>query len=491
MNSIIAFAIVTAIILGSMGFGFLAVRRIKMTPQELVVGNRSFATILLCVLFAGEVVTSFTFLGAAGWAYSRGAPAFYILAYFPATLIVLFLLGPTIWRRGRESNFLTNADYFASMYQSRVLGLLVAICGVFFLVLYLTVQLTGIQILLEIAGYGSVQIGSTGMIAFVLIVIFVFFSGLRGVAWVSMVKDVLVLGAILFAGIVIPVHFFGSPVNLFAKLREAHPDWLTLRSNLLPNGTVWFVSTVLVNAVGLVCWPHGVAAIYSARDEAAIRRNAMLLPFYLMILVLVFLAGFSALLLMPGLKGDDVDQSFLRVVQTHYPAWVLGGVAGAGCLAALVPGSALILAAGSLIAKNIVGIFSKSFVQRHQTAVTRVSVVAVALFAFVSWATARSTLVSMLLVAASGAAQFFPGMLLAFFDRRPSASSIAAGLIGSLLFLCWTTAVKLPVIAGVNVGLVAMALNFAVVGLVSLAGLTFGSRRKLTIGKTFYTGARE
>jgi len=50
---------------------------------------------------------------------------------------------------------------------------------------------------------------------------------LRGVAWVSGSKDVLVLGAILFAGIVIPVHFFGSPVNLFAKLREAHPDWLT------------------------------------------------------------------------------------------------------------------------------------------------------------------------------------------------------------------------------------------------------------------------
>ena len=221
MNSIIAFTIIAAIILGSLSFGVFGARRIKMTPQELVVGNRSFATILLCVLVAGETVTSLTFLGAAGLAYSRGAPAFYILAYFPATLIVLFLLGPTIWRRAQESNFLTNADYFASIYQSRLLGFLVASCGVFFLVLYLTVQLTGIQILLEIAGYGSVQVVSTGAIAFFLIVIFVFFSGLRGVAWVSVAKDVLVLGAILFAGIVIPVHFFGSPVNLFAKLREA------------------------------------------------------------------------------------------------------------------------------------------------------------------------------------------------------------------------------------------------------------------------------
>jgi solute:Na+ symporter, SSS family len=191
-----------------------------------------------------------------------------------------------------------------------------------------------------------------------------------------------------------------------------------------------------------------------------------------MILVLVFLAGFSALLIIPGLKGDDADQSFLRVVQTHYPAWVLGGVAGAGCLAALVPGSALILAAGSLIAKNIIGTFSKSFVEQNQTAVTRVSIIVVAVFAFVSWATARSTLVSMLLVAANRAAQFFPGVLLTFFDRRPSAS-IAVGLIGSLVFLCWTTAVRLPVIAGVNVGLVAIALNFAIVGWVSLAGLLF------------------
>jgi SSS family solute:Na+ symporter len=322
-----------------------------------------------------------------------------------------------------------------------------------------------------------VQVVSTEAIAFFLIVIFAFLSGLRGVAWVSVAKDVLVLGAILFAGIVIPVHFFGSPVNLFTKLRETHPDWLTLRSNLLPNGTVWFVSTVLVNAVGFVCWQHCVAAIYSAKGEASIRRNAMLLPLYLMILVLVFLAGFSALALMPGLKGDDVDQSFMRVVQTHYPAWVFGVVAGAGCLAALVPGSALILAAGSLIAKNIVGTFSKSFVEQNQTALTRISIIVVAQFALVIWATARTTLVSMLLVAANGAAQFFPGVLFTFFDRRPPATSIAAGLIGSLLFLCWMTALRLPVIAGVNIGLVAMALNFVIVGLVSLAGLIFRRRR--------------
>jgi solute:Na+ symporter, SSS family len=475
MSSLVAFSIVAAILLGTMTFGFLAVGKIKMSPQELVIGNRSFGTILLALLLAGETITSFTFLGAAGWAYSRGAPAFYILAYLPLGLILLFLLGPLLWRRAREFNFLTNADYFASIYESRVLGLLVAVCGVFFLVLYLTVQLTGIQILLEIAGYGSVKGISAGAIAFFLIVIFVFFNGLRGVAWVSVIKDVLVLGAVLFAGIIIPIHFFGSPLHLFERLREAHPDWLTLRSGTVPNGTVWFVSTVLVNAVGIITWPHAAAAIYSAKDEASIRRNAMLLPFYQVILVLVLLAGFSALLVTPGLKGDDADQSFMRVVQTHYSAWVVGVVAGAGCLAGLVPGSSMILAAGSLIAKNIVGTFSQSFAQKHQTALTRISVLLVAVFAFVSWATARSTLVSMLLVAANGAAQFLPGILLSFSHRRPSALSIGSGLVVSLLFLCWTAAVKLPPISGINVGLVALVLNFAMVGLITLTR-QFGQR---------------
>lgn len=84
-------------------------------------------------------------------------------------LIALFLFGPSLWRRARKFNFLTNADYFASIYDSRSLGLLVAVCRVFFLVLYLT----GIQILLEIAGYGSVKDISAGAIAFFLIVIFV------------------------------------------------------------------------------------------------------------------------------------------------------------------------------------------------------------------------------------------------------------------------------------------------------------------------------
>ena len=45
----------------------------------------------------------------------------------------------------------------------------------------------------------------------------------------------------------------------------------------------------------------------------------------------------------------------------------------------------------------------------------------------------------------------------------------------SLLFLCWTAAVNLPLISGINVGLVALVLNFALVRLITLAS-QFGQR---------------
>jgi solute:Na+ symporter, SSS family len=71
-------------------------------------------------------------------------------------------------------------------------------------------------------------------------------------------------------------------------------------------------------------WPHSIAAVYAAKSEEAVRRNAIILPFYQIMLLLVYFAGFTALLIKPGLKGSEVDQSFMLVVQEHYAPWVLG-----------------------------------------------------------------------------------------------------------------------------------------------------------------------
>ena len=72
----------------------------KMDIERWSVGGRRFGVILVWLLMAGEIYTTFTFLGASGWAYSRGAPSFYILAYGTVGYIISFFMLPPVWRHG-------------------------------------------------------------------------------------------------------------------------------------------------------------------------------------------------------------------------------------------------------------------------------------------------------------------------------------------------------------------------------------------------------
>ena len=80
--------------------GFLAGVRRKMDLEQWTVGGRGFGTLLMYLLMAGEVYTTFAFLGASGWAYSRGGPTLYILAYLTLAYVVSFFILPQIWEVG-------------------------------------------------------------------------------------------------------------------------------------------------------------------------------------------------------------------------------------------------------------------------------------------------------------------------------------------------------------------------------------------------------
>ena len=194
----------------------------------------------------------------------------------------------------------------------------------------------------------------------------------------------------------------------------------------------------------------------------------MLLPFYQCFLTLMLFAGFSAALITPGLKGTAVDQSFLLVVAHYYPSWLLGLVCAAGALAALVPGSALLLGGASVITKNVAGdAFGIATSDRARTMLTRVLVLVVAVMALSVWLVARRTVVELLLLYYNGITQFAPGVIATFVWPRATAWGVGAGIAAGL-------AVAVPLAAlnvapwGINAGFVGLVANVAVLAIVSL-----------------------
>ncbi len=468
--ALIALGIVALVVGGTIAFALAAVKRLSHDPHEYVVAGRSFGAFFLWLLLAGEIYTAFTFLGAAGWAYSFGAAAFYILAYGTVGFVIGYFLLPELSKVGHARGLLTSADYFRDRYGSRALGVAVGALQFVMLIPYVTLQLTGLQILLTIAGYDAYNATGGVAIAFLLMALFVFTAGMRGLAWASIVKDGLILIAVIFAGILIPIRFFGSVPAMFDHLIAKHPQMMTLPTTFTNHSVIWFVSTVLLTGIGFFTGPQSMNAIFSAKSGDALRRNTIWMPVYQLILLLVFFAGFAALLVVPGMKPGAADQSFVLVVQRFYPSWVMGFVAAAGVLGALVPAAALLLGGASTFAKNVLSDgLGIATADRQQTAAMRISVVALAIFALVLWLVYKQTLVDLLLFYYNGVTQFMPGLVCALVWKRVSATAIGAGIAGGLLTVLTIFLEHAdPTPWGINIGLLALVVNVVIVALVSI-----------------------
>jgi len=115
----VCLAIIFLIVAVGAGIGFLAGVRRRMDLEQWTVAGRGFGVLLVFLLMAGEVYTTFAFLGLSGWTYSRGGPTLYALAYLTLAYVVSFFILPPIWEVGRRHGMQTQSDFFRVRYGSR------------------------------------------------------------------------------------------------------------------------------------------------------------------------------------------------------------------------------------------------------------------------------------------------------------------------------------------------------------------------------------
>jgi SSS family solute:Na+ symporter len=463
----VCLTIIAATVAIGTAVGFLAGARQVMTLEQWTVGGRRFGVVLVFLLTAGEVYTTFSFLGASGWAYSRGGPILYVLAYLALAYVVSFFILPPLWELGCRLGMQTQSDFFALRYGNRALAALVCVIGIACFVPYIQLQITGIGIIVSVASYNAIGRTPAMVAAVALLVAFVFARGIGAVAWVSVVKDALMVFATLAIGIGVPLVHFGGPAPMFAALVHAHPTHLTMPGATPNLGHAWFISTVLLTSLGLYMWPHAFAASFTARSADTLRRNAVVMPLYTLTLALIFFAGFAAVLIVPGLANGDL--AMLTVVRQTFPPWFLGVVGGAGALTAMVPASIFILTAATLFAKNLYRpLLAPTMSDDQVAALARAMVVVLGVISLSLAIFSSSTLVSLLLTGYAGVTQFFPGVVLGLYSKRVTARAVFAGMIagvGTALFLMLTHRDPLY---GVSAGFVALCLNFAITISVSL-----------------------
>jgi SSS family solute:Na+ symporter len=243
----LALTIIFGIVALGSSIGFLAAKRGRVNLEEWAVAGRGLGLLLVWILLAGETFTTFSVLGISGWVYSKGGPTLYVLVYLALGQIGVFFIGPTLWALGRKFGMQTMGDFFAQRYGGRILAATVALAGVVFLIVYLQLQLTGLGIIVEVASFERFGRTPAMVVSTAVVACFVLSSGVRGVVWVSVLKDFLLVAVAVIVGFGLPYVNFGGIGPMFTALIKAKPGYLTM-----PGGTAnlthsWFISTILVN----------------------------------------------------------------------------------------------------------------------------------------------------------------------------------------------------------------------------------------------------
>jgi solute:Na+ symporter, SSS family len=426
--------IVTSIIVLTVIFiGFMVGRnkQSRSSVEEWSVGGRRLGALFVWFLIGADVYTAYTFLGLTSSAFKGGSIAFFATPYVVLAYPLAYFFLPKIWKVGKEHKFTTLADYIKGRFDSKLFSVLVAITGVLMLIPYIDLQLSGIQDTLEIAGTGYINVTFVVIVSFLLVAFYTFFSGIKAPTYTAIIKDILVWVIMLYMVVSIPIIHFGSWGHMMQTTVHKAPQMLTLPTSG-PKGMLWFSTAALISALALFMWPHTATGIFSSKSGESLRKNAIVLPFYNIVLMLVTFLGITAFLVIP--KGTDPRFAFLELIHMSYGGTVQGLAYSTIALASLVPCSIMAIGASSLFANNIYrDVINPKASGPRMTMVTRYMVFVVIGLALLFGLLFPTALISLQLMGVSGIVQIFPAIVFSLYWRNLSREAALSGFIAGMV----------------------------------------------------------
>jgi len=349
------------------GMGFAAARWRQAASMDHLdewgLGGRNFGTWITWFLLGGDIYTAYTFVAIPALVFSAGAIGFYAVPYTIIIYPLGFLVLVRMWSVSYQHGYVTPADFVRGRFGSPTLALLVALTGIVATMPYIALQLVGISAVLKVMGVnGHLPL----IVAFAILAVYTYNSGLRAPALIAFVKDTLIYLVIIVAVIVIPYKLGGWDV-IFGSAEKAlavtNPKTGAPKGGLLlnANNQLQYVTLAFGSALALFLYPHSLTSVLAAKDRNTIKRNMSALPVYSFLLGLIALLGYMALAaakefnVAPIITDGKADGNTIVPVlfERMFPDWFAGVAFAAIGIGALVPAAIMSIAAANLFSRNI------------------------------------------------------------------------------------------------------------------------------------------
>src|SRR4051794_40204233 len=473
-----ALAVFVAFFLLVTVMGFLAAgwRRADNAAHldEWGLGGRNFGTWITWFLVGGDFYTAYTVIAVPALVYAVGAYGFFALPYTIIVYPIVFLIMPRLWRVAHAGGHVTAADVVHARYGSRGLELAVAMTGLLATMPYIALQLVGMEVVIKALGLqGELPL----VIAFLILAFYTYSSGLRAPALIAFVKDIMIYIVVLVAIALIPAKLGGYGA-VFSAADAAFKAKGSGGLLLAPAQMMPYATLALGSALAAFMYPHTLTGIFASASDNTIRKNAVLLPAYTLLLGLIALLGYMGHA--AGIKVTAANDVVPVLFKTLFSSWFAGFAFAAIAIGALVPAAVMSIGAANLFTRNVWKAYvnpavthaGEAQVAKLTSLVVKLGALAFILFAPVQYALDLQLLGGLWIL------QTFPAVVFGLYFRWFGAPALllgwAAGFLGGS-YLSYINGLKpLHTIAlggasySIYIGLIAVVLNVVVAAVANL-----------------------
>lgn len=439
-----------------LGLGYLASRSFSGTKKDYLLASHSIGPFLLLMSVFGTTMTAFALVGSTGEAFVDGIGVYGMLASSSGIIhsLCFFVIGVKIYSFGRKYGYTTQIEFFRDRLENDLIGVLLfpILVGLVIPYLLLGVMASGTVIQAMTAGafpdwssfaslkpdgtptalHGGVPTWLGSLVICGVVLIYVFFGGMRGTAWANAFQTIvfMVLGIVTFFSLADKI---GGQDSFIENLKAASASVDHSHATRSEMSTSKFFTYLLIPfSVGM--FPHLFQHWLTAKSAKSFRLSVVCHPIFIMIVwAPCVLIGIWATTqnIPPSISANGV----LPFLVKSKLAPVLAGLLTAGILAAIMSSlDSQFLCIGSMFTNDIVDHYvgKDRISDTGQVWVARGFVILIVAITYILSLQGYSRVFTMGVWCFSGFASLFPVVFAALYWRKLTAAGAIAGVLSML-----------------------------------------------------------
>lgn len=448
--TLIAFVVYFLIILGIGIFSFKKSKNVS----DYFLGGRQLGTWATAISAQASDMSGWLLLGLPGAVFLSGLTESWIaIGLFIGTYLNWRLVASRLRRMSAAAgDSITIPEYFQKRFKSSsyvVRFVCAAIIFVFFLVYTASAFSSGAKLFNFVFGLDYTLALTIGA---VIIISYTFLGGFLAVCWTDLIQGILMFAALVIVPIVCLVN-----VPDFSAVTFPAANYFDMFMNK-EGGIAWqTIVSGLAWGLGYFGMPHILVRFMAIKDADMIKKSRIIAVVWVFVTlaaaVFVGVLGY-AYLHTPGNEAvlekftqlGDAEKIFMFLSSTMLPA-VFSGVILCAILAAIMStADSQLLVTASAVTNDVFKIFKKDASDKTLMWISRITVIIIAVIAYLLALDPTSSVMGLVSYAWSGlGAAFGPAILLSLFWKRMTIQGAVAGMIaggGSVIlweaFFSWT-----------------------------------------------------